>query len=183
MMRRIVFCMGVLMACLSAACLSVSVPAFADAMQTDGSQCVRKADGLSWAEDTPVRLTAKTVDAADGVKMALGKQTHLRFHRQTDVTFATLPGSATETMEDGFAGMAVFDVPEDGSYAVSARGMVWIDLVQRGQLIDSSGHERGPACEGKTVYFPLKAGRAIIQLSGAGLDAIDVLVTRGAPPE
>lgn len=182
MMRRIAIGMSALAACLAAACLSASGPALADAMQTDGSQCVQKADGLSWAENAPERITAKTPGAVDDAKMALGEQTHLRFHRQTDVTFVTLPGSATETM-DGFAGLAAIDVPEGGSYAVSARGMVWIDLVQQGRLIDSTGHERGPACEGKTVYFPLKEGPAIIQLSGAGEVAVDVLVTRGAPPE
>ena len=178
-MRRIAICTGMLLA----VCLSTGMSVRAEPMQTDGSQCERKADGLSWSENAPELLSAKKAGAVDGVKAVLGKQVKVRLHPQKDVSFVTLPGSATETMEDGFAGMAVFEVPEDGSYAVSARGMAWIDLVQHGALIDSTGHEHGPSCEGKTVYFPLKAGRAVIQLSGVGGDAIDILITRGNPPE
>jgi hypothetical protein len=126
-----------------------------------------------------VELKAATASPElEPARLTLDKQATVTLHPGNDVRFVISPekpGSA-----GSFGGMLSLDVREAGTYQVALSAGAWLDMVQDGSAVASTGHEHGGECSGlrKMVSFPLKPGRHVIQLSGNKEDTIQVVVSR-----
>ena len=132
----------------------------------------------------PARAGGVEVKAAtaspelEPARLSLDQAATVTLHPGNDVRFAIAPekpGSA-----GSYGGMLSLDVREAGTYQVALSAGAWLDMVQDGAAVASSGHEHGTDCPGlrKMVSFPLKPGRHVIQLSGNKEETIQVLVSR-----
>lgn len=76
------------------------------------------------------------------------------------------------------ATLAIGDVGQDGIYQVTLSDEAWVDVVQDGVKVKSSAFSGQKNCPGlrKSVRFKLKAGPAVLQISGAKAEQIDVAV-------
>lgn len=94
------------------------------------------------------------------------------------VTFAPPPGRPAAPAT--FGGVLAFEVKTAGTYVAALGAGAWIDVVQDGKAITSTGHGHGPACSTirKMVDFSLQPGVYLIQLSGAPAAEIGLLVAR-----
>jgi len=111
-------------------------------------------------------------------RLTLDKAATVTLHPGNDVRFVMAPekpGSA-----GSYGGMLSLDVREAGTYQVALSAGAWLDMVQDGSAVASTGHAHGAECPGlrKMVSFPLKPGRHVIQLSGNKEDTIQVVVSR-----
>jgi hypothetical protein len=156
-MRKLAICLSMSLLMMGAAMAQPACPAPA------GGAEVKAATASPELE--PARLT---LDQAASVTL----------HPGNDVRFVIAPektGSA-----GSYGGMLSLDVREAGNYQVALSAGAWLDMVQDGAAVASTGHEHGAECPGlrKMVSFPLKPGRHVIQLSGNREDTIQVLVSR-----
>jgi len=79
-----------------------------------------------------------------------------------------------------YAGAFTLDAPPAaGTYKVTLSGAGWIDVIQDGKFVRSTGFGDPKDCAGvrKSVKFPLTAAPATLQLSGAGDPEVSVIVT------
>lgn len=86
---------------------------------------------------------------------------------------------------DTFSGwIELAGVPSPGLYQVSLSVDAWIDLVQGGSRLQSSGFTGRRECAAlrKSVRFDIGAGPVIIQLTGVPTEAVKVLITRASTP-
>lgn len=128
-----------------------------------------------WTGPTSVTAAA-TAGELDGVKLTAGKAVAAQLRSTADMHYAVRPEQPGGKVSSG--GMFAFDVPAAGTYRVMLGSRAWLDVVQDGKTIVSSGHNRGPACSGigKMVDFPLVAGRAVIEVSGSGKPDMTLMV-------
>ncbi|WP_395496027.1 hypothetical protein [Acetobacter sp. KSO5] len=128
-----------------------------------------------WTRPTSVTAAA-TAGELDGVKLTAGKAVAAQLRSTADMHYAVRPEQPGGKVSSG--GMFAFDVPAAGTYRVMLGSRAWLDVVQDGKTIVSSGHNRGPACSGigKMVDFPLVAGRAVIEVSGSGKPDMTLMV-------
>lgn len=121
----------------------------------------------SWAEPVPVTAAA-TPQELDSVMLTAGKAVAARLRSTAEMQYVVRSEQPGGKVSSG--GMFMFDVPAAGTYRVMLGSRAWLDVVQDGKTILSSGHHHGPACSGigKMVDFPLAAGRAVIEVSGSG---------------
>ncbi|WP_132998793.1 hypothetical protein [Luteimonas arsenica] len=115
---------------------------------------------------------------ADAVRIELDTRYDMRLHPQGAVTLAARPAKAPA--DDAVAGLLVFQVPVDGRYRVSLDTAHWVDVVDGGEIVASTGHEGRHGCPllRKVVEFDLAAGRDLVLqvLGGAGSET-SVLIT------
>lgn len=111
-------------------------------------------------------------------RLTLGKAATVTLHPGNDVRFVIAPEKARS--EGSFGGMLSLDVHEAGTYQVGLSQGAWLDMVQDGAAVASTGHGHDAQCSSlrKMVSFPLKPGRHVIQLSGNKEDTIQVVVSR-----
>ena len=80
--------------------------------------------------------------------------------------------------KDGTFGVAVKTPPlaVPGTYQVTISDEAWIDVIQNGHEVRSSGFSAERDCPNvrKSVRFSLGAGEATVQISGAAADSIKV---------
>ena len=111
-------------------------------------------------------------------RLSLDQAASVTLHPGNDVRFVISPEKPGSS--GSYGGMLSLDVREAGTYQVALSAGAWLDMVQDGASVASTGHEHGAECSGlrKMVSFPLKPGRHVIQLSGNREDTIRVLVSR-----
>ncbi|MBY0519717.1 MAG: hypothetical protein K2P79_04750, partial [Sphingomonas sp.] len=95
---------------------------------------------------------------------------------------ATSPGweGIGSANTSGPAAIVAIEIARAGTYSVALGDAAWVDIVQDGKPITSTGHEHGPPCSGirKIVRFTLAPGRYALHLSGMKAATIDVLISR-----
>ena len=98
---------------------------------------------------------------------------------QASVTFEKPPARKPKVDPAYAAVLTLPPVAAAATYEVTLSDEAWIDVLQDGQDIRSSGFSGQPDCPGvrKSVKFALQPGPATVQISGASVQAIklDVL--------
>jgi hypothetical protein len=96
-----------------------------------------------------------------------------------DAKLPTAPERAPKS-PTSFAGfIQVAAPPQSGSYKVSLSSEGWIDVVQDGRTVKSTGFTGATGCEGirKSVKFDLAAQPFTVELSGIATDTIRISIT------
>lgn len=110
--------------------------------------------------------------------LAPGKAVEARLRPTPQVRYPVTPEKPGGTASHG--GVLDLDIDWAGTYAVALGAGAWIDVIEDGKAVASTAHGHGPACSTirKVVDFPLKAGRHVVQISGATTETLPVLVAR-----
>lgn len=94
------------------------------------------------------------------------------------------PSTGTPKAEDTerFAGAVHFDGLPKGHYQVAISDHGWLDVVQEGKALESTGHTGSPRCEDlrKSVRFEIASGPFAIQVTGVRKDTIRIAVRPAA---
>ena len=123
----------------------------------------------------PAATSAADVGKAD---LPVGKGVDAQLKRTGEVTFPVLPAKPGGSVSYG--GLYEIRIVEPGDYQVSLGTGAWIEVVSGKTLVTSTAHAPGPACSSlkKTVVFPLKPGRYVLEITGNGEPTLPVMVTR-----
>jgi hypothetical protein len=133
-----------------------------------------------WTSRANLTAAAKEDDAAKA-SVPIGKGVNGQLVRTGEVTFPLLPEKPGGSVS--YSGLYEIRVTDAGDYQVSLATPAWIDVVSGKVFVESSAHSPGPACSTlkKTVIFPLKPGRYVLEISGNGQQVLPFMVTRVAP--
>jgi hypothetical protein len=115
--------------------------------------------------------------AASGATVAVGQAYAIALGPGEAVAFAAPPERAPKAGSFGAAlGLAEIDKP--GLYQITLSDEAWLDVVQSGATIKSTGFSGQKNCPGlrKSVRFDLKPGPATIQISNASAATIDLAI-------
>jgi len=157
-------------------------PVLAQEMQHAPANCPADAKPL------PAALSAWSAKAgldaagsAAGLNAAAltpGKAVTVNLHHTREVQYITQPEKPGGSV--AYGGLLMLDIKTPGTYQINLSAGAWIDLLKDGAAVMSGAHAPGPACSGirKTVQFPLRTGRYVIQLSANGDPTIAVMVSR-----
>lgn len=109
--------------------------------------------------------------------ITIGQGTGLRLQPVEQVRFAPAPSRTSKP--GSFGGVYQFNIAAAGTYRIALEAGAWIDVVGNGKSLASVAHTEGPACSGirKIVDFTLSPGRYTLQLSGAKVAPMRVLIT------
>lgn len=110
--------------------------------------------------------------------LPIGKGVDGQLKRTAEVTFPVLPAKPGGSVSYG--GLYGLQITEAGDYQVSLGTGAWIEVVSGTTLVESTRHGPGPACSSlkKTVIFPLKPGRYVLEITGNGEATLPLMVTR-----
>ena len=127
------------------------------------------------AADLPSLAPGQTLPALPGAAL-------LKLSPQSGVTFVRPPGKPPKASPAFAAVLPTIPVATAGTYQVTLSDEAWVDVVQNGREIRSSGFSGQPDCPGvrKSVRFSLGAAPITLQISGAARDDIKVEI---APAE
>jgi hypothetical protein len=148
--------------------------------------CARYADDMKhelelWQQPTIAVVTeAARAVAADVQLVAPGRRHDVVLPRHPETRFPAKP-ERDRGATDRFSGLLALEVPQAGTWRVSASTPVWIDIADNDRLVASSGFEMQDGCPliHKVVEFPLQAGRRYwLQLSGNPAATVRILLTR-----
>ncbi|WP_258600730.1 hypothetical protein [Mesorhizobium sp. AR10] len=114
--------------------------------------------------------------AQSGASLAAGEAADLALVPVATISFDVSPERAPAA--GTFGATASVTVPPEGELQITLSGEAWIDVVQDGRAMKSSGFSGVKTCPGirKSVRFKLAAGEATVQLSGAKNETIKVAV-------
>lgn len=171
-------------AIMSAALLSVLT---ARAHAADADPCA----GFSWDVAHERTLFAAAPESATaGVRagsapaLSVDKLYRLALAEEGKVTFAAAP-ERKRAGERTYAGLARLHIRVAGTYRVALNRPFWIDIVQDGKLISSSGFTGSHGCDAprKVVQYALQAGDYLLQLSGPDSADVNLTLTAAAPAD
>ena len=131
----------------------------------------------AWTTRTPVSAAATAAGLAQA-SLPVGKGVDALLKHSGAITFPVLPAKPGGSVSYG--GLYDLNIGEAGNYQVSLGTGAWIELVSGKTLVESTAHAPGPACSSlkKTVVFPLKPGRYVLEISGNTEPTLPVMVTR-----
>ena len=138
-------------------------------------------DKFKW----PIERERAALTAPDGVKLASGGE--LAALPATGMTIALLtpaeaklPTPPERAPKDGtFAGFASFKgAPKPGLYTISLSAGAWVDVIQDGRALKPRGFSGATDCDGirKTMKYELSASPFVVEISGAGDNALSVAI-------
>ena len=167
--------MRVLPAVLSATFLlgSMFIPVLASA--EDATGCAKFKWPIARELSAFAAPNLPAVAAGQPLPAGMGAVT-LELQPQASVSFAKPPGRKPK-VDPAFAGVfPMGPIATAGGYQVTLSDEAWIDVVQNGKEIRSSGFSGQPECPGvrKSVKFALQPGPATLQVSGAATDKLKV---------
>jgi hypothetical protein len=130
-----------------------------------------------WTARLPVAAAATTTEVAKAA-LPIGKGVEAQLKHTGEITFPVLPAKPGGSVSYG--GLYEVRIAEAGDYQLSLGTGAWIEVVSGKTLIESTAHAPGPACSSlkKTVVFPLKPGRYVLEITGNGEPSLPVMVTR-----
>jgi hypothetical protein len=130
-----------------------------------------------WTDRAEVAAAAAPAEAGKA-PLPIGKGVDGRLQRTGEVTFPVLPAKPGGSVSYG--GLYQLQIAEAGDYQVSLGTGAWIEVVKGKTLVASAAHAPGPACSTlkKTVIFPLKPGRYVLEVTGNGEPTLPLMVTR-----
>jgi hypothetical protein len=119
-----------------------------------------------------------TVAEVGKAVLPLGQGVDAQLKKTGEITFPVLPAKPGGTVSYG--GLYEVRIAEAGDYQVSLGTGAWIEVVSGKTLVASTAHAPGPPCSSlkKTVVFPLKSGRYVLEITGNGEPTLPVMVTR-----
>jgi hypothetical protein len=161
--------------------LASAAPAFAQ--EAAHPACASVSDAAlppalaGWRERSALAAAAGGADTGRAV-LPIGKGVDAQLKHVGEVTYPVLPGKPGGSVSYG--GLYEVRVSEPGDYQVSLGTGAWIEVLDGNTLIESTAHAPGPACTTlrKTVVFPLKAGRYVLEITGNGEPSLPVMVSR-----
>lgn len=163
----------------ASAAVAADAPAAADALPPEcGTFAWDVSKELAVLRLPSTAGVAGTGGDAGAVRIGLDTRYDMRLHPEAGVTLAARPAKAPA--DDAAAGLLVFQVPVDGRYRVSLTTAHWVDVVDGGEIVASTGHEgrRGCPLLRKVVEFDLAAGRdLVLQVLGGVGSETGVLIT------
>ncbi|RWC75030.1 MULTISPECIES: hypothetical protein [unclassified Mesorhizobium] len=124
-------------------------------------------EAFKWPVTREQALFAEAPSRPSGATLAVGAAADLALLPAEKAGFAVPPERAPA--EGTFGAVASVAVPPDGSIQISLSGEAWIDVIQDGKAVKSSGYSGVKTCPSvrKSVRFKLAAGTATVQFSGA----------------
>lgn len=134
------------------------------------------AEYAGWANPVSV-MSANAKAGLDKAGLALGKGAKLMLMATPDVAYPAQPEKPGGAASKG--GLASFKIDKAGTYFVALGAAAWIDVVDRnGKAHASVAYGHGPDCSGirKIVDFKLTPGAYTLQISGADVAEVEVLV-------
>ncbi|MBA2127393.1 hypothetical protein DLM45_14350 [Hyphomicrobium methylovorum] len=147
-----------------------------------------KCAGFKW----PVETEAAWMAAKDLQDVSVGgtlsdipaKAIKVKLDQTTSVKFPVAPGIKKQALPPGsYSGWFTIEkVPAPGLYQVTISEHSWIDVVQGGELLQSTAFTGAKECEtmGKSVRFELREGPVVVQVSGVVNDSIKVTIRPAA---
>ena len=110
--------------------------------------------------------------------LAIGRAADLKLFPLGEMQPRIAPGKVPEA--GSYAGLAMFQVVQPGTYRVALGHKAWIDVVRGRAGMPSSAHMMGPRCTGvaKLVDFRLRPGRYVLQLTGAPAQVLPATIVR-----
>jgi hypothetical protein len=166
---------------LLAALSTTALPALAQPAEHKACEAVSDAalpaPLAGWTGRVPLAAAADAGGAAKA-ELPVGKGVDAQLRHNGEVAFPVLPAKPGGSVSYG--GLYGLRIAEAGDYQVSLGSGAWIELVQAKSLVESTAHAPGPACTTlkKTVVFPLKPGRYVLEITGNGEAVLPVMVTR-----
>ena len=124
-------------------------------------------DAFKWPVTREQALFPAAPAAQPGADLTVGQAVDFSLAAVDTVSFEVPPERAPAA--GTFAATASVTVPPDGELQLSLSDEAWIDVVQGGRAVKSTGFSGVKTCPGirKSVRFKLSAGPATVQLSGA----------------
>lgn len=146
--------------------------------------------GFSWPLEAEVKAMsgpAKVTAAHEAKAVAFAEQPIAMALKPSKTVTLPVPTEIKRQAigADTFSGwIELAAVPAPGLYQVSLSLDAWIDLVQGGNRLQSSGFTGRRECATlrKSVRFHIGAGPVTIQLSGAPTDTVKVLISKASTP-
>jgi len=170
--------------CLSAMALALATPVAAQ--EPGGRPACASIDDTAvppalagWTQRTAV-VAAATARQTGKAAVPLGQGVDAQLKRIGEVDFPVLPAKPGGSVSYG--GLYELRISEPGDYQVSLGSGAWIEVGSGKTVVESTAHAPGPACTSlrKTVVFPLKAGRYILEITGNGDPGLPLMVSRVA---
>ncbi|WP_214469881.1 hypothetical protein [Mesorhizobium sp. dw_380] len=124
-------------------------------------------EAFKWPVTREQALFAAPPAAPAGASLAVGAAADLALVPFEKAGFAVPPEHAPAA--GTFGAVASVAVPPEGTIQISLSGEAWIDVIQDGHVVKSSGYSGVKTCPGirKSVRFKLAPGQATVQFSGA----------------
>ena len=160
----------------SLALLATTLPALAD-----DAMCSK----LQWNLDAERALLNGTVDAFPSGETRKAMPARAISLMLKPGAQAALPTPSSKPADAAkFAGFVILPMTAAGDYVVSLSAEGWIDVVQDGQMVNSTAHTGDSNCPGlrKSVRFTLAAKPVTLQISNAPADHIEIAVTPAPKP-
>ena len=116
--------------------------------------------------------------AAASAALPIGKGVNAQLKKTGEVSFPVLPAKPGGSVS--YSGLYGLNIAEAGDYQVSLGSGAWIEVVAGKAALESTAHAPGPACSTlrKTVVYPLKPGRYLLEIAGNGEQVLPVMVHR-----
>lgn len=173
------------MRALALTALLAALPASAHAQQEahpGGASCAAMDKSLppalsGWAGRTSLPAAGAAAEVGKA-SLPIGKGVDAELKHTSEVSFPVLPEKPGGSVS--YSGLYAIDVKEAGDYQVSLGSGAWIDVALDKAFVDSTKHAPGPACSTlrKTVIFPLKPGRYVLEITGNGEPVLPVMVSK-----
>ncbi|HEX2842845.1 hypothetical protein [Hyphomicrobium sp.] len=166
----------------SGALLSAHVPG---ATAADATGCEGflwpLATELSWMKASDSEATAS---GATLPKPPTDKAIALKLLPASQVSLSAKPTSTPQPDDaEKFAGVVTFEAPTaPGHYQVTISTHAWIDVVQNGVPLETTGHTGAKNCDSirKSVRFEIGSGPFSIQINSAPTDTIKIAIRPAA---
>lgn len=133
-------------------------------------------DAFKWPVTREQALFPAAPAAQSGADLTVGQAMDFALVAVDTISFEIPPERAPAA--GTFGATANVTVPPEGELQFSLSDEAWIDVVQDGHAVKSTGFSGVKTCPGirKSVRFKLSAGPATIQLSGAKKETLNIAV-------
>ncbi|WP_296740710.1 hypothetical protein [Mesorhizobium sp.] len=124
-------------------------------------------DAFKWPVSREQALFPAAPPAQSGATLTVGQAVDFSLAAVDTISFEVSPEHAPAA--GTFGATASVTVPPEGELQFTLSDEAWIDVVQDGHSVKSTGFSGVKTCPGirKSVRFKLSGGQAIVQLSGA----------------
>ncbi len=131
----------------------------------------------AWTARTPL-AAAKDAAGLPAASLPVGKGVDAQLARNGEVAFPVLPAKPGGSVSHG--GLFELKVAEAGDHQISLGSGAWIEVIDGKTVLEPVSHAPGPACTSlrKTVVYPLKPGRYLLEITGNGDAVLPLMVTR-----
>lgn len=133
-------------------------------------------EAFKWPVTREQALFAAAPATASGATLAVGAAADLALVPVEKAGFSVPPEHAPAS--GTFGAVASVEVPAERAIQISLSGEAWIDVIQDGKAVKSTGYSGVKTCPSvrKSVRFKLAAGPATVQFSGAKKETLKVAV-------